>query len=82
MKRSLLHLLTSSIDRDESDWKEAIEQDQMSWLQLIDQQEEVQKILGIQTIPRNYLLDDEGKVIGIDLPLEEVEKILKEELSL
>lgn len=69
-----------SIDKDTTDWKEAIQEDQIEWKQLIDSEEELQQALGIQLIPLNYLLDREGKVMGIDLKLEEVDRILAKEL--
>ncbi|MEM8892407.1 MAG: TlpA disulfide reductase family protein, partial [Bacteroidota bacterium] len=73
-------VLGISIDRDAEGWKQAIEEDQMNWQQLLDVDEELQKALGIQAIPLNYLLDKEGKVIGKNLTLEEVDKVVSKEL--
>lgn len=69
-----------SIDKDATDWRKAIEEDQTDWKQLIDSEEELQEALGIQLIPLNYLLDRDGKVMGIDLKLDEVDRILAKEL--
>jgi hypothetical protein len=55
-------------------------QDRLDWLQLNDPSGTDSQLAGfydIQFIPANLLLDAEGKVVGADLTVKEIERFLK-----
>lgn len=60
-----------SLDRNEKAWKEAIEADKLSWPNMVcDMQAAKSKATldyGIQMIPSNFLLDQNGVIIAINL---------------
>ena len=61
------------------DWLKAIKADGLEWTQVSDLKfwgNEVAQLYGIKSIPQNYLLDPSGKIIGINLRGEELNKKL------
>jgi thiol-disulfide isomerase/thioredoxin len=60
-----------SLDRTEADWKKAIENDKLSWpYHISDLQYWNSKhaaIYGVRSIPTNFLLDENGVIIGRNL---------------
>lgn len=66
-----------STDDDVQAWKIAIEKDMLPWEQALDKGWDISMDLGVKAIPFNYLLDEGGKIAGINLSLKEVEAILK-----
>ena len=59
-----------SLDRDKAAWIRAINDDNLTWTQVSDLkfwQNSVAKLYRIQSIPQNFLLDPEGKIIGKNL---------------
>ena len=70
-----------SIDSSEQAWLGAIEKDGMPWEQLSGisgVKMDVSKLYGVTAIPSNFLLDPAGKIIGIDLRGESLEKKLEQ----
>ena len=70
-----------SIDSSEKAWLGAIEKDGMPWEQLSGisgVKMDVSKLYGVTAIPSNFLLDPAGKIIGIDLRGESLEKKLEQ----
>ncbi len=69
-----------SLDMKAEDWTEAISKDKTGrWIHVSDlryKDSEVIKTYGLSSIPYNYLLDQDGKVIGINLRGEELQKKL------
>jgi thiol-disulfide isomerase/thioredoxin len=73
-----------SLDKKKEDWIKALIKDGLHWPQLLDEQAMEGKLArhyGIEAIPSNFLLDSDGKIIGIDLQPEEVEGILSKSLN-
>jgi len=69
-----------SLDRDKQQWKQAIAKDQLLWPQLIDPNAfdgEMAKHYGIEGIPASYLLDKDGKIVGVGLNAEKIEAMIK-----
>lgn len=63
-------ILSVSVDQDEADWKEALAEEGMAWPQLIDAQDADDcpaYLYGISTIPSNFLVDKDGKIVARDL---------------
>ena len=70
-----------SIDSSEKAWLGAIEKDGMPWEQLSGisgVKMDVSKLYGVTAIPSNFLLDPAGKIIGIDLRGESLERKLEQ----
>ncbi len=74
-----------SLDQDKARWIKAIKADQLSWpfhvSELKGWSSVVCKVYNINSIPNNYLLDPQGKVIGSGLRGEELHKILEQYLK-
>ncbi|HAM84129.1 MAG TPA: hypothetical protein DFK15_12530 [Butyricimonas sp.] len=70
-----------SIDSSDKAWLGAVEKDGMPWEQLFGMNGEkidASKLYGVTAIPSNFLLDPEGKIVGIDLRGERLERRLEQ----
>lgn len=70
-----------SLDSSEKAWLRAVEKDGMPWEQLSGLngvKVDASKLYGVTAIPSNFLLDPEGKIVGMDLRGEELEKVLEQ----
>ena len=58
-----------SVDDDMAAWKNAIAEDQLTWINVGDMKGSSSALLNynIRSVPANYLLDKEGKIIGKNL---------------
>ena len=79
-------VLGVSLDKpgDKEKWLKAIQDDQLGWTQVSDLQfwdNAVAKEYGIHSIPQNFLIDPQGKIIGEGLRGEALEKKLGEVLK-
>lgn len=74
-------MLGISLDVDRAQWLEAVKGDTLDWKQACDLRgwdaDVVQK-LSINSLPFNVLLNDNGRVVGINLTPAEVEKEIKD----
>ena len=77
-------VLGVSLDRDRKSWLNAIKADQLAWNHVSDLKfwsSEAAVLYGITAIPRNFLLDPQGKIIARDLRgpalLEKLKELLK-----
>ena len=74
-------ILGVSLDNDREKWLQAIEKDQLTWMHVSDLKgwdNAVAKEYIIQSIPSNFLLDPEGKIVAKNLRAKELRKKLKE----
>ncbi len=71
-------ILSISIDTDNKKWLNAIMREEMKWDNVIDIDNEYSKKLNIKSIPKTFLINPNGEIIGIDMNDEEIEKILGE----
>ena len=69
-------VLGVSSDIQKISWLRAIKADGLVWANVIDNDFKVSKLLDIQAIPSNFLLDPTGKIIGRNLRGEELNKTL------
>ena len=70
-----------SMDSSEKAWLGAVEKDGIPWEQLSGisgVKMDVSKLYGVTAIPSNFLLDPAGKIIGIDLRGESLERKLEQ----
>ncbi|SEA65139.1 Peroxiredoxin [Arachidicoccus rhizosphaerae] len=77
-------ILGVSLDEDASKWKEAIDHDKLAWTQVSDLKgwkSEPAGKYGVRAIPANFLLDQDGKIIGHNLRGEDLEAKLAEILK-
>ena len=77
-------VLGVSLDRDKPKWLQAIQQDQLNWTQVSDLSfwnNAVAKLYRIQSIPQNFMLDPEGKIIGKNLRGEALDSFLSQVLA-
>jgi peroxiredoxin len=76
-------VLGVSLDQpgNKEDWLAAIKKDKLSWTQVSDLKfwkNDVALLYGVRSIPQNFLLDPEGKIIGKNLRGQDLEKKLAE----
>jgi Peroxiredoxin len=79
-------VLGVSLDRPgaKEKWLEAIHADKLTWTHVSDLQfwdNAVAKLYGVQSIPENFLLDKEGRIIATGIRGEELIKKLEEEIK-
>lgn len=73
-----------SLDFSKDSWQEAIEQDKLIWHHVSDlkgRNSTAGLIYGVNAIPDNYLIDENGNIIGQYLWGEKLAKIIEEELA-
>ena len=76
-------ILSISFDENIRSWLKAVAKDGYTWTNVVDSsgmgpQGNISSQYNIRAIPRNFLLDREGKIIATNLRGEELEKKLKE----
>ncbi len=76
-------ILGVSLDRpgDKDKWLKAIDADKLTWTHVSDLQfwdNAVAKEYGVESIPQNFLIDPQGKIIGKGLRGDELEQKLRE----
>jgi len=73
-----------SLDQDKKSWLKAIKKDNLNWEHVSDlkgQKNEASLIYGINGIPDNFLISENGEIIGRNLRGEELNQKLKEILE-
>jgi peroxiredoxin len=73
-------ILGVSIDTKEDAWKQAVKQDGLVWTQILDRSQQISNTYGINAIPKNFLIDPNGKIIAKNLRGEDLIDKLKEVL--
>lgn len=77
-----LTIVSIAIERDSSAWLRAMAKDTRDWPhQVMDQTGslkflggEVASLYGVNQVPTNFFIDPNGKIIGVDLPLSEINR--------
>jgi thiol-disulfide isomerase/thioredoxin len=75
-KENKFEILGVSCDTDQDKWKKAIVKDRLSWPQTIDPKKELSNYYTIGAIPSSILLDKNGRILGVGLSDEEIEKFI------
>ncbi|MEM8906377.1 MAG: redoxin family protein [Bacteroidota bacterium] len=73
-----------SVDSSATNWLQVIERDQLDWVQVSDlmgPQSPVNEKFEVNALPTNYLLDQEGKIIAKNIPVEDLEAKLSSLLA-
>ena len=77
-------ILAVSLDKEKQAWEEAIRKDGLTWMHVSDLKgwtSTVAELYGIQSIPSNFLLDANGKIVAKQLDGMQLEKKLLEVLK-
>lgn len=73
-----------SVDNSEAAWKRAVKKDKISWLQVNDRamgEESIAMKWNISSIPTSYLINKDGKLVGMDLEGKDLEAAVRDLLS-
>ena len=73
-------IISVSLDINKKNWEDAVKQDELIWIQACDLKGANSKIVedfGFLTIPTNFLIDKEGRIIDKNLNDEKIENILQ-----
>ena len=73
-----------SLDSDKQKWAAAIAKDGLTWTHVSDMkgwENAAAKLYGVMSIPANFLLDKDGKIIGSSLRGKDLDKKLEEVLG-
>lgn len=73
-----LKLICISLDKVADDWKKAILKDRLDCINVCDLQgfDGIAKLYMIKSIPANFLIDKQGKIIAKNIKIDELEKLL------
>lgn len=77
-------ILGVSLDNNKNSWLKAIRKDGLTWTQVSDLKfwrNEVAMQYGVKTIPQNFLLDPEGKIIGRNIPPKDLSAWLSQHIK-
>ena len=78
-------ILSVSLDVDKEKWLNAIQKDKLPWSGHVSElkgwQTKAARDYQLEAIPASFLLDHKGMIIGVDLRLRDVERILKMRLA-
>ena len=69
-----------SADENEAVWREAVNKDELPWTNLImpeGREDIVHLQYGIRKVPTNFLINQNGKIVAIDIKVDQLEKLLK-----
>jgi thiol-disulfide isomerase/thioredoxin len=81
-------IVSVAVDKDKQRWVNAIEQLGLTWpYQAIDPvssyrffDSPIAKYYGVKQLPTKFLLDGDRKIIGVDMPMGEIERFLAERM--
>ena len=76
-----LEIIGVSLDNDEAAWKKAIAEDGLKWKHVIDPNKQIAMVYNVMSIPYTMLLDENNKVIAVNLRGAQLEKKIEELLG-
>ncbi len=76
-----LEIISISTDKNRDKWEKALGEENMIWLQLVDYKKEASRLYGITSIPKLFLVDEEGKILAKDLRGTELDTFLRDYLA-
>ncbi|MEM1216206.1 MAG: TlpA disulfide reductase family protein [Bacteroidota bacterium] len=82
-------ILNVGVEKDSTRWQRAIQQDQLNWrYHLMDQSSnlkffngDISGLYGIKEVPTSYLIDPRGQIIGVNMSVQLLERLLNQQLS-
>jgi thiol-disulfide isomerase/thioredoxin len=77
-KQKGLEIYQVNVGKDRNEWLDAIDEDKLKWINVGDLEGSSKAVLyyNIQTVPFNYILDREGKIVGRNLTGPDLDKAL------
>ena len=81
-KNKGLEIVSISLDENEQKWKESILKDNLKWTQLVDLsgfKSDIAQYYGIDLIPFSLFVDANGKIVGANMTIAEMEHIMKKQ---
>ncbi len=84
VKNGKFEILGVSLDKSKENWQKTIERFKIDWLQVSDLKfwkSPVAKDYGIEGLPFNVLIDEQGKIIAINLHGKELEELVHKYLN-
>lgn len=79
--RSDFEVMGITIDQERKAWLKALQQEQYPWPQGYGFRDPVVDNFGLTTIPANFLVNKEGKIVAVNIKHEALEVFLKEHLK-
>ena len=79
--RKGFEIIAISVDEKEADWQKIIQHYDLNWLQYLDSKAIITKKLKISGFPTNYLLDNDGKIIKVNITPEDLDSFLNQNLN-
>lgn len=76
LKSHGLEMLSISRDEEEKAYKKALEKDQLSWTQVWDRDNSLANLYLVSSLPANFLLDPQGKIIAKNLTADQLEAMM------
>ncbi|MEL6944626.1 MAG: TlpA disulfide reductase family protein [Bacteroidota bacterium] len=78
-------IVSVGVEKDRNRWLNAIKQDRLNWqYHVSDFQEfnnEVAQLYGVRSIPSKFLINPKGIIIGVNLPLDQIDQILTKKID-
>ncbi|MCB0592880.1 MAG: TlpA family protein disulfide reductase [Lewinellaceae bacterium] len=74
-------ILSISLDEKAEQWKQAITKDRLSWRQVRDADGALASLYLVSSLPANFLLDKEGKIVAKNVTADQLEELLGELLN-
>ncbi|WP_111307549.1 peroxiredoxin family protein [Confluentibacter sediminis] len=75
-KSKNFEIISISLDKNKNSWMKAVKEDSLPWLNLLDEtnsESTVADRYGVVTVPANFLIDPDGKIIAKDLKGEKLQ---------
>ena len=67
-------IVAISIDKDKRKWEKYLKDSPTTWINVLDAKQ-ISKKFGISDIPRNILLNERREIVGLDVKLEDIERL-------
>ena len=80
-KNKNFEIISISLDKNKNSWIKAVKEDNLPWLNLLDEtnsESTVASMYGVITVPSNFLIDPDGKIVDKDLKGEKLQTRLSE----
>lgn len=78
-------IVSIAIETNEKSWKNAITQDKLRWnthiVQLDRFSSPIAKLYGVKEIPTTYMVNPQGKILGVNMTYEEMKNLLSSKLA-
>ncbi len=79
-RKSNFEIVGVSIDEEKVKWINALDIEKLNWINVIENKGfdgEIALKYNVDSIPRNYLINPDGKIIAENIEMNELEKIIK-----